>query len=83
MENIVNHVKYYGINQYGQPKFSNTVVQLEQLHTHWKIGSKERSLAWDDYINNGADYEGITSPEREFDRAWNKWTLEFLIVYVE
>ena len=47
-----------------------------------KIALNGATFSWNDYLKHGADELGITSPEREFDKMWNKLVDEMIISHV-
>lgn len=59
------------------------MVKIRELKKSERIDFNGNSLGWNDYVKNGHKFEGITSPEREFDKAWNQYTTEDLICYQE
>jgi hypothetical protein len=60
-----------------------TVVEVKELVGMTKTDLNGSSLGWNDYCKNGTDYGGTTSPEREFDIAWNKLVFDMEVDYVE
>ena len=80
---LVSMSNKYGFDQNGKPQFPVTVHECKEL-TQWiKIDVNGNSFGWNDYIKHGAGLGGITSPEREFDKAWNDLIFTHRVDYVE
>lgn len=65
------------------PKWPVTIVACKELLKSEKIDLNGNSLGWNDYVKNGHKFEGITSPEREFDKAWMQLTTDKMLCYQE
>lgn len=80
---LVAMANKYGFNKQGKPAFPVTVHECREL-TQWvKIAENGNSFGWNDYIKHGAGLGGITSPEREFDKAWNEGIFTHRVDYIE
>ena len=46
-----------------------------------RLEENGNSISWNNYVQESAGMEGITSPEREFDKAWKEMLEKHSIIY--
>ena len=68
----------------GKPKYPVTITRCRQLTKSERLELNGLSFGRNDHDKHAHEFcHGITSPEREFDIAWNKYQQEMVICHVE
>lgn len=82
VDGLIDAINEFGIDEKtGQCKYPITIVDCGEFKYADRYEQNGYTIGWNNYVKESAGMEGITSPEREFDKAWSKLLIDEGIMF--